>query len=83
MIDKKWWEKVLLFFVRKRYRTIRNTVIVYKKLFDKEYFVRSFIVPPKHFNCRCITEVSNEQEKKRKKNAVNNNVSLLKCILKS
>lgn len=54
-LNKKWYIKIILFFIRKKYYTdnIENKQIEYKILFGKYYFIDIYNIPPIHMNCRC------------------------------
>lgn len=54
----KWYERIILAFRQKQYRTETRGVlrirVSYKVLFGREFEISRWVLPPQHFNCRSV-----------------------------
>lgn len=55
-----WYIKILLFFKSDKFYEddSENLGILYKVLFNKIYILKEYLIPPKHFNCRCDLQIN-------------------------
>ena len=51
--DTKWYEKIMLIFVKLKCDRDYDTTLVYKEVFGKKYIINHFYSPPEHWMCRC------------------------------